>query len=186
MGNRRRDWILINTIESILILTKGCIIMLDDVFDNLVNEIGGALADSHKEYIIASIIETASLTGEIDIRNAVVNVVSIDDIDECFNDAIVRNTSDMENCVEIIVDWGIQNAIKLWVESELDISSENVPSESDLALKILDVDYYMGADDVFDKIIEYLTFDEDVMDAIEKCKGIKSSSQIYRKGCKRW
>jgi hypothetical protein len=76
MGNRRRAWILINTIKSILIIAKGCIIMLDDVFDNLVNEIGGALADSHKEYIIASIIETASRTGEIDIRNAVFNVVS--------------------------------------------------------------------------------------------------------------
>ena len=50
--------------------------MLDEVFYNLVNEIGGALADSHKEYIIASIIETASRTGEIDIRNAVFNVVS--------------------------------------------------------------------------------------------------------------
>lgn len=147
--------------------------MLDDVFDNLVNEVGGALADSHKEYIIASILETASLTGEIAIRNAVVNVVSTDDINECFNDAIVRNTSDMENCVEIIVDYGIQNAIKLWVEFELDISSKNVPSESDIALEILYEDYYMGADDVFDKIIEYLTFDEDVMDAIEFLKAKK-------------
>lgn len=41
--------------------------MLDGAFDNLLNEVVGALADSHKEYIIASIIETASLTGDIDI-----------------------------------------------------------------------------------------------------------------------
>lgn len=142
--------------------------MLDDVFDNLVNEVGGALADSHKECIIASIIETASRSGEIDIRNAVFNVVSDYDIDVCFNEAIVRNTSDIENCIEIIVDYGIQKAIDLWVEYELDISSKNIPSESDIALKILYVDYYMDADDVFDKITEYLTFDEDVMNAIEK------------------
>lgn len=42
--------------------------MLDGAFDNLLNEVVAALADSHKEYIIASIIETASLTGEIDIK----------------------------------------------------------------------------------------------------------------------
>lgn len=51
--------------------------MLDGAFDNLLNEVVGALADSHKEYIIASIIETASLTGEIDI--IIVKFIYLDD-----------------------------------------------------------------------------------------------------------
>ena len=161
--------ILINTIKSILIIAKGCIIiMLDDVFDNLVNEIGGALADSHKEIIIERINELSETSDKVDLYDVVFDTTSDVDINSCFSEAITRNTADIKACNEIITDYGIQNAIKLWVELDCEISSENVPSERELALKILGEEYYPDSDYIFEKIVDYLTFDEDVMTAIGK------------------
>ena len=150
--------------------------MLYDVFDDLINEISSALAYSHKDCIIANIIETASQSGEIDIRDAVFNTVSDSDMDDWFQKIIIRNTNNTETCVKIIIDYGIQRAMKLWVEHGVVISSENIPSESDIALKILSEDYQISPDYIFDKIVEYLMCDEDVMNAIEKCKNDKSTT----------
>ena len=129
--------------------------MLDEIKDNLFEDTVSDVTYEIKDRILEVIEDVLSehnpseATNDtdiydwidiIDITTEVFNEVS--DFEDIVSNNVDRMTIYSKDCNDIIRDYGFQEALRLYVQWDFEITSENIPSESAVAACILYEDYY--------------------------------------------
>jgi len=148
----------------------------DQLFENVVCDVQFEIKDRVLEVIegVLSEHDPSDATNDTDIYDWIDIIdITTEALNEGLNfgDVVSNNIDSMtiytKDCNDIIIDYGFRNAIELYVQWNFEITSENVPSDEQVAALILYDSYYPSESDVIfsvaDNILGSCELDELVL-----------------------